>query len=255
MVDNFTELLDYIRLKEEVPLFITTFTVDKVKSENMLSDRKQSCETFSMMSESLVSTSWWSVRMMRTCESYRERRKTCEPLTALTVVITEKFIGNGESEGNAHIFIISMTKYIHTHNLLYTLSNKPTQSYIKPLPGKSCLVGALSWIFLSILKERSVSSRPSLLVHSPDSNDTPSMSSDRSRTFRTSIGSAAKRQETVWLRGLGGWSIYLYISACSCVWQLNPPSFSAAAEFPAPHSEKAFNQRCFGRSSVPTRAL
>lgn len=42
------------------------------------------------------------VCMVHTCESYRERRKTCEPFTALTVVITEKSVGNGESGGNAH---------------------------------------------------------------------------------------------------------------------------------------------------------
>lgn len=35
--------------------------------------------------------------VMHTCESYRERRKTCELFRALTVVTTEKFTGNGES--------------------------------------------------------------------------------------------------------------------------------------------------------------
>lgn len=133
---------------------------------------------------------------MRTCELYRERRKTCEPFTALTVVITEKFTGNGESGGNAHSQIraqaLNDQLNIHTHTRLFTASNKPHRIM---LPGKSWLVGALSWIFLSILKERSVSSCPCLLVHSPDSNDTPSMSSDSSRIFRTSMGSAAKRQK------------------------------------------------------------
>lgn len=133
--------------------------------------------------------------MLRTCESYSERRKTCEPFTALTVVISEKFIGNGESRWNTHIHTLG-NLYRHTVNCV---KQAHTKLYLN-LPGKSCLVGALSCIFLLILKERSVSSLPFLLVHRPASNDTPSMFSDSSRTFRTSMTLAAKRQETVWLR-------------------------------------------------------
>lgn len=40
-----------------------------------------------------------------TCESYKESKKTCKSLTALTVVITEKFIGNDESGENEHMDI------------------------------------------------------------------------------------------------------------------------------------------------------
>lgn len=73
------------------------------------------------------------------------------------------------------------------------------------------MVGALSWIFLLILKERSGSSLPSLLMHSPASNDTPSMSSDTSRTFRTSTGATAKRQER-WVGLIMAW-IFRYLSS------------------------------------------
>lgn len=62
--------------------------------------------------------------MMRTCESYRERRKTCEPFTALTVVITEKFIGNDESGGNEHMNIRAKALNDQTQSYL------PTEIYI-----------------------------------------------------------------------------------------------------------------------------
>lgn len=65
------------------------------------------------------------------------------------------------------------------------------------LLGNSCLVGALSWIFLSILNDKSVSSCPSRLTQSPASKDTPSMSSDRSSIFRMSTRSAAKKKRDV----------------------------------------------------------
>lgn len=48
--------------------------------------------------------------VMHTCESYRERRKTCELFRALTVVTTEKFTGNGESGKKAR-----KKKQIHFH--------------------------------------------------------------------------------------------------------------------------------------------
>lgn len=92
----------------------------------------------------------------------------------------------------------------------FLLPSKSTDSY-QNSPGKNCMVGALSWIFLLILKERSGSSLPSLLMHSPASNDTPSMSSDTSRTFRTSTGATAKRQER-WVGLIMAW-IFRYLSS------------------------------------------
>lgn len=66
--------------------------------------------------------------MLHTCESYRERRKTCEPFTALIVVITEKFVGNDESRGSTHT---------HTHSNIWTCAqtqimtvSKKHKSYI-----------------------------------------------------------------------------------------------------------------------------
>lgn len=147
--------------------------------------------------------------VMHTCESYRERRKTCELFRALTVVTTEKFTGNGESGKKAR-----KRKYIYIKkkpdSFSFLLPSKSTDSY-QNSPGKNCMVGALSWIFLLILKERSGSSLPSLLMHSPASNDTPSMSSDTSRTFRTSTGATAKRQER-WVGLIMAW-IFRYLSS------------------------------------------
>lgn len=154
--------------------------------------------------------------VMHTCESYRERRKTCELFRALTVVTTEKFTGNGESGKKAR-----KRKYIYikkTDSFSFLLPSKSTDSY-QNSPGKNCMVGALSWIFLLILKERSGSSLPSLLMHSPASNDTPSMSSDTSRTFRTSTGATAKRQEH-WVGMIMAW-IFRYFSS-----QPSQPSLS-----------------------------
>lgn len=74
---------------------------------------------------------------IRTCESYKESKKTCESFTALTVVITEKFMGKEESGGQE-----SMNS--HQKDSLLHFIHRFTPSFGKNLPGKSCLVGALS---------------------------------------------------------------------------------------------------------------
>lgn len=61
------------------------------------------------------------------------------------------------------------------------------------IPGKSCFVGALSWIFLSILKAKSVSPLFSRSVQIPASMETPSMSSDSSSIRNRSMGLAVMR--------------------------------------------------------------
>lgn len=119
-----------------------------------------------------------------------------------------------------------------TDSFSFLLPSKSTDSY-QNSPGKNCMVGALSWIFLLILKERSGSSLPSLLMHSPASNDTPSMSSDTSRTFRTSTGATAKRQEH-WVGMIMAW-IFRYFSSQPSR-HLNYSSFRLKSDTPMMHA-------------------
>lgn len=147
----------------------------------------------------------WAEYVICTCESYRERRKTWEPFTARTVVINEKFVGKDESKKKEHTNIRTKSQSDHPVHTCSSLFQSVKRAYISTniLRGNSCLVGALSWIFLSILNERSVSSCPSLLMHSPASKDTPSISSDKSSIFRTSTRSAERKDKQL-VKGLVG---------------------------------------------------
>lgn len=143
----------------------------------------------------------WIEHVTGTCESYRERRKTWEPFIARTVVITEKFVGKDEPRGTTKEQRQQRKAQSHTDGHLRTPALCNLVHLCSVLLGNSCLVGALSWIFLSILNDKSVSSCPSRLTHSPASRDTPSMSSDRSSIFRTSTRSAAKETRGgVWVK-------------------------------------------------------
>lgn len=62
--------------------------------------------------------------VMHTCESYRERRKTCELFRALTVVTTEKFTGNGESGKKAR-----KRKYIYIKKTRFIFISSAKQVY------------------------------------------------------------------------------------------------------------------------------
>lgn len=71
----------------------------------------------------------WVEYVICTCESYRERRKTWEPFTARTVVISEKFVGKDESKKKEYTNIRTKSQSdrpVHTCSSLFSLSNEPS---------------------------------------------------------------------------------------------------------------------------------